>query len=215
VDSMGRFCYVLAADNNAGTDTYFAVSVYDQTNTIVNALMQLDIQAAAAPTLVHMFVTPYTFHVDALNGTTWEYVRGGIIDVSPITSSPYANYTYVCAYRTAANAATNLPCDAFYMGDTKTHRTVNQIAPGPAVTVANQAADGSILVQPVTMALYLSSTWRIAGRLFEHYWVPNFLQTGTQIVLPIGPGAVGTFQVISPAAAATVGYNFIQAVRVS
>ena len=191
-DSMGRFCEVDLSSVGGGGGLQLEANVYDQNVVLIGTRRAY----ITAPAYCHMFVGPYYFHVDLMSGGGNEYVRGGILDIYPIVSSPYADYTYMWGSRTSGGSLTTDQFVYLILGDSAT--TLFRQSSLKYLKLAEIGLDGSYLGKPCFVNAYppVGASPVRQGRLFQHVAIsdtnkPYF----SRVVIPIATGILGTFQI--------------------
>ena len=213
VDAAGRF----------HTDVFTRVSqgvlsmlTKDQGNvTISTSRLSINISAGFSNIVIFM-CGQYHLHVEAqLPDGTFSYLASGILDESPEAQNAHNKYVYHQGSLNSGGTAQNSNVFYLWMIDNATPGNVARVV--DFVQNNNNAATRLTLSgNPIMRAKEVACstailTLPIAGRLYQHLFVPNTVfRAGAIVQLPIDGATLGTFYVCGGPA----GSWYYQAVRI-
>jgi hypothetical protein len=162
--------------------------------TIITGRMQIGSVA-----VVRIYTGQFHFHIESVAGTP-EYVRGGIMDLTPESQSVHSQWPYAYTYRDTA--------DAVRTNDWRQCAVIDNGSPtiaahGMAFTCGSankpmQTASGAWMFGACGLQakpLGSPTNFRYAGRLYQQLLCPDDLP-GSEFVVPIDAAAYGTFKVL-------------------
>ena len=163
--------------------------------TIVTGRMQI-----GTVSIVRIFTGQFHFHIETV-GASPEFVRGGIVDLTPEAQSAHSQWAYGYTRRDTADALRSY-CywRSSAMIDNGTPAIVERGLGFCIATAAKnlQSASGAwifgacgVTVKPPGDA----SNFRYAGRLYQQVVCPDDIP-GSEFVVPIDTNSFGTFKII-------------------
>jgi hypothetical protein len=162
-------------------------------------------QVAAAGRVCRIFSGQYHFHVETVAlGTYGEYLRAGILDLSPESQTQHTQWAYAHTIRTTADALrSNYKNENLFMWDNNAYadgtRATGFMLLSGAATWLSLSGGYIFMAYPVTAKPPGETTYFCyAGRLYNQMMGdPSKIVPGAEFTIPIDAGTFGTFKVSS------------------
>ncbi len=219
VDSVGRWIDVLLTRIAA---TNLECRVRDSGGaTVCTVRMQI-----ASGSVTRIYAGEFYFHIEAVRGSpnSTEWLKGGILDLSPEAQNIHTHWAYGDGSRTAADALQNLhqPMCLYALDDAAYSRQ-------PRIPVSATGSAGLTSMQPLYSpgggGMFMAATvyavptgapsgagWgHVAGRMYQHLQCPGDASIGSEFKVPVDVNDRRWFKVLAPGTA----YGFRLACRIS
>lgn len=161
--------------------------------TVLTGRMQI-----GAAAVVRIYTGQFHFHIEAVGGTP-EYVRGGIVDLSPESQIAHSQWAYAYTYRDTADAPRTNQWDYSFMNDNGTYATYRR---GLGFCLASgskelRSPSGAMIFGAfgVLAKVMAGTDYRYAGRHYQHVVCPDEVPGG-EFVVPTDVNSFGTFKVL-------------------
>lgn len=200
VDATGRFFDVLLTKITA---TNLEAQIRDGVGaTVCTVRMQID-----AGNAVRIFAGAMYFHIEATRTSpaVAEWLRGGMLDLSPEVQNAHDQWCYGDGSRTAGDVfQSQYDCTYLYGKDNGVYQRMGRMAlsaTGSAGLISDiplrSPAGGSIFMAASVYAQPAGETYGyFAGRMYQHLICPVDSTEGYEFKAPIDTGATGWFRVL-------------------